>query len=56
MLDIRTLLLRTAEDRYEASAALRTAEAAVWPLLRARGRVTWTASAALETRQLGIPA
>ena len=56
MLDIRTLLLGTPEDRYEANAALRAAKTAVCPLLRASGRVTRTAPAAQESRQLGIPA
>lgn len=34
MLDIRTLLLLTPEDRYAPSASLRSAERAIYPLLR----------------------
>jgi hypothetical protein len=34
MLDLRTLWLLTAEDRYEPEEAMRRAERAVYPLLR----------------------
>jgi hypothetical protein len=34
MLDIRTLLLLTPEDRYEPTLAIRAAERAVFPVLR----------------------
>jgi hypothetical protein len=34
MLDIRTLLLGTPEDRYEPTLAIRAAERAVFPALR----------------------
>lgn len=36
MLDIRTLLLGTPEDRYEPTPAIRAAERAALPLLRER--------------------
>jgi len=36
MLDIRTLLLLTPEDRYAPSANLRSVERAIYPLLRER--------------------
>jgi len=38
MLDIRTLLLLTPEDRYQPTLPLRAAEAAVFPLLGQSGR------------------
>lgn len=38
MLDIRTLLLLTPEDRYQPTLPLRAAEAAVYPLLGQSGR------------------
>ncbi len=39
MLDIRTLLLLTPEDRYEPNLALRSAELVVYPLLRPAMRI-----------------
>jgi len=40
MLDIRTLLLGAPEDRYQPTLAIRAAERAVFPVLRAPRRLS----------------